>query len=875
MPSLPVGTVTFLFTDIEGSTRLVQALGGRYRSVLETHHAILRRAIGGHGGTEVSTEGDAFFAVFPSAREAVDATVGAQLELQATKWPDEVEILVRMGLHTGDGELGGDNYVGVDVHRAARIAAAGHGGQVLLSASTRALVEPTLPDGVRLRDLGEHRLKDLQAPERVHQLVIAGLAADFPALRSLDASSSNLAPPATALIGRERELGRLSELLAATRLLTLTGPGGTGKTRLALELGGQAGDQFSDGVIFVPLETYTERPMVAAAVAEAIGVRAQGQHDPEDVIIGYLGDRKMLLILDNFEQLVDVVPLVAKLLAGAAGLRIVATSRVPLHLSEEQEYPVPPLAVPAEESLDLEALSRVEAVALFVERARRVQPDFRLTDANAAAVAAICRRLDGLPLAIELAAARVKVLSPAMILGRLDHALPMLAGGGVDLPARQRTLRAAIDWSRRLLDEGAQALFARLTVFSGGWTIEAAEQVAAPEELALDLLDSLSGLVDHSLVRPAADSSDEPRFEMLGVIREYGAERLAERDDAASTERRHAEWALAFIEAEAPALEAGVDLARLDWLGREHDNLRAALAWSVRNDEREIGLRLATAAWRFWQQRGHIVEGRGWFDRLLPADQEPETLETRLLAAAHTAAGGLAYWQSALDEADAHYRSALDLDRRFDRRDRLGDDMYNLGFVSMTKGDLDSGRREFTESAELFAAAGQSNRLADTTSARGALESRAGNLEAARDLMEEGRRLNLQQGNRRRGTDNIMVLSHIYLGLGDLATARERLLTALTETLDEGDAGRWPLLLDAGSAIEEKAGRPSNALRLAAASAKRRAKIGGGPSFIVDVEHVVAEARAAVSELADQAWSEGERLDDDAVVALLRGADKK
>jgi predicted ATPase/class 3 adenylate cyclase len=878
VPSLPVGTVTFLFTDIEGSTRLVQELADRFRPALETHHAILRRAIAAHGGAEVSTEGDAFFAVFPSPLGAVSAAVDAQRELAAADWPDDRALLVRMGLHTGEGELGGDNYVGVDVHRAARIKGAGYGGQVLLSESTRALVEPALPGDVRLRDMGQHRLKDLPAPEHLYQLVVAGLPSEFPALRTLDSSLTNLVEAETPLIGRERELAELVVLLAASRLVTVTGPGGIGKTRLAVALGGQAQGQFGDGVVLVPLETFTERSVVAVAIGQAVGARPAAERDPEDALIEQVESRQLLLILDNFEQLTGVAPLVARLLAGAARVRIVVTSRVPLHLSGEQEYPLAPLPVPdASVNGGLEALLRIECVQLFVERARRVRPDFQLTDENAGAVAAICRRLDGLPLAIELAAARVKVLAPAIMLDRLEHSLSLLAGGSVDLPARQQTLRGAIDWSYQLLSKDEQALFRRLTVFSGGWTVEAAQDVAAPDlELGGDVLDGLIALVDQSLVRPAPDGgSGEPRFEMLQLIREYGAERLAETDEAPIIGQRHAEWFLSLVEAHVAALEEGSDLDWVDRLDREHDNLRAALRWSVERDRREIGLRLATAVWRFWQRRGHLREGREWFERLLPADDQVASVDPGVLAAALTAAGGIVYWQNRMDEAEVHYLAAYELDRRFGRSDRLGDDLYNLAFVAMLTEDFDTARRRFADSADLFAAADQPARLADTTAARGALELRAGNLEQARDWLEEGRRLHLEQGNRTRATDNSMVLSNVYFQLGDASKARELLLGGLAEARVMRDATRLPLVYDLAVAMAVKEGRPADALRLAAASARRRATLGGGiPNFVANVPALVAEARAALAATsdpgsADRAWAEGEALDDSALRDII------
>jgi predicted ATPase/class 3 adenylate cyclase len=881
MPSLPVGTVTFLFTDIEGSTRLVQELGPRFRDVLDAHHRILRRAISANAGVEVSTEGDAFFAVFSSATDAIAAAAAAQRELAAASWPEGVEIRVRMGLHTGNGEPGGDNYIGVDVHRAARIAAAGHGGQILLSEPSRALVEPGLPEELTLLDLGQHRLKDLRAPEHLHQLVIAGLPFAFPALRSLDARPTNLVAPATPLVGRDEELAELSDFLGRTRLLTLTGPGGTGKTRLAAELGTRTLPNFKDGAFFVPLETFTERSVVTTAVAQTVGAPGPGHREPEEVLVEHLAERQLLLILDNFEQVIVAAPLVARLLTDARELRVVATSRIPLHLVGEQEFPVLPLTVPdAGMTGSVAALSKVEAVALFVEAAQRVQPAFQLTDANAGAVAAICRRLDGLPLAIELAAARVKLLPPEAILARLEQALPLLAGGGVDQPARQRTLRGAIEWSYKLLDESQRTFFRQLSVFSGGWTVDAAEQVAALSgDLPIDVLDGLTALVDHSLVRPSVSApADEPRFEMLQVIREYGAERLAETDEAATVGRRHADWALALVEEAAPSLEGATDLRWFDRLIREHDNLRAALRWLIEQGDRESAMRLATAAWRFWQQRGFISEGRRWFDALLPADEHIGTLDPGVVAAAQTAAGGLAYWQNAVDDADAHYQTALSLDRAHGRADRLGDDVYNLAFISISRFDIDEARSRFLEAAGLFTAAGQTARLGDTTAARGAIEMRAGNLEAARDFMQEGRRLNLANGNRRRATDNSMALTNIYVRLGDMNAARSQLLTTLAEATETGDMSRWPLLLDMGTAMAFKEQRPRDALRLAGAAAKRRIDLGGSaPPFIVtNAAQIIADARAVVveqdgPEAADQALAEGESFDDEALAQLLAG----
>jgi len=499
-----------------------------------------------------------------------------------------------------------------------------------------------------------------------------------------------------------------------------------------------------------------------------------------------------------------------------------------------------------------------------------------VTDADWRVIAAICRRLDGLPLAIELAAARVKLFAPEALLARLDHALPLLAGGSVDLPARQQTLRGAIDWSCTLLEPAQQALFRRLAVFSGGWTVEATEEVARPGlDLGIDVLDGLTELVDHSLVRSVPDGpSGEPRFGMLQLIREFAAERLAETEDAEPVARRHAEWVLDLAESAAPMLEAGSGPAWLDRLGREHDNIRAALRWAIANDEPEIGLRIAASVWRFWQQRGHGREARQWFDRLWPSEPQVAAMDPAVIANAHTAIGGLAYWQNELEESGKHYRAAMEIDRGLGREDRLGNDVYNLGFIEMFTGDLDGARRSFEESADLFRAAGQGARLADTTTVRGALELRADKPAEALPWTLEGRRLNLETGNTTRATDAAMVLSYIHLSLGDLDASEEWLTTAVRETAETGYEARWPLIFDVGMALAVKRGRPFDALRLAAGSARRRLRHGGGaPTFFLEREGILAEARTTAEGLdaaaAEQAWADGDRLGDEELIALI------
>ena len=527
---LPTGTLTFLFSDIEGSTRLVQALGAAYPAVLERHQALLRAAFDEAGGVEVATEGDSFFVVFRSALAAVGAAAAADRALAAEPWPAEAGgVRVRMGLHSGEAMLGGDNYVGLDVHRAARIGAAAHGGQILISDMTRGLVAGSLSADLSLRDLGEHRLKDLDQPERLFQLAVSGLTQEFPPPRTLEIPT-NLPAQVTDFIGRKQEVQAVADLVRHSRLLTLTGPGGTGKTRLALQVASQLRSEFIGGVFFADLSPLTDPALIPTTIASALGVREQPDRPLLASLQAHLRDRRLLLVLDNFEQLQAGAPLVAQLLEAAPDLVVLVTSRERLHLRGEQEYPVPPLGLPDAASLShLDALTQYDAVALFIRRAQAVRPDFEIDNLSAPAVAGICARLDGLPLAIELAAARVKLLDPEAILRRLEGSLSLLTSTTRDLTERQRTLRGAIDWSHDLLDPTERILFRRLGIFVGGCSIERAQEICDGDgRLGIDMLDGLTSLTDKSLLRRLNPVDGEPRVGMLETVREY-ALRAADR----------------------------------------------------------------------------------------------------------------------------------------------------------------------------------------------------------------------------------------------------------------------------------------------------------------------------------------------------------
>jgi predicted ATPase/class 3 adenylate cyclase len=710
--ALPTGTVAFLFTDLEGSTRLAQSLPAeRWEELLARHRELIRTAIAEHRGVEVKTEGDGFFVAFGRTSDAIDAVVAAQRLLAAEPWPDDAPIRVRMGIHTGDGRLDPDGeYVGADVHRAARVAAAGHGGQVLLSETTSTLIGDTLPSGVSLHGLGEHRLKDLR-PERICQLDIAGLRTEFPPIRSLDRRPNNLPTQLTSFVGRTAELRAAADLLGSTRLLTLTGPGGTGKTRLSLQLAADVADRYADGVFFVALEPVRDPGLIAGTILTTLGLVESGGRSPRDVLVDWLMPRQVLLVLDNFEQVIDGAPVVAELLRAAPRLSAIVTSRAPLRVSGEQEYPVPGLPAPRDvlalsdleklnlrdedRHLDASAITQYEAVRLFIARAVGVRPDFQVTNENAPAVAGIAARLHGMPLAIELAAARVKLLAPDAILERLVHQLGVLSAGSRDLPERQQTLRGAIAWSHDLLDAGPRRLLARLAVFVGGCELDTAEEVCGPaSELdGLDVLDGLMALADQSLVR-AEEIDGETRFRMLDTIREFAAERLTESGERAEIERRHAEAFLGLAQRLTPRL-AGDDQRR--WLGRlerDHDNIRAVLDRATAAGDARTAIGLGFAMWRYWQKRGHLAEARRRLETIANAawSRDDPTLRARLMEAL----GGVAWWQADLTVMGPSYAEALALWEAIGDRKEIANALYNDSFRYAVTGNPKEGDPERT-----------------------------------------------------------------------------------------------------------------------------------------------------------------------------------
>ena len=695
MRKLPTGTVTLLFTDIEGSTRLLQQLGERYASVLEECRTLLRTVFLESHGHEVDTQGDAFFVAFARATDAVSAAVAAQYALAAHTWPEGMMVHVRMGLHTGEPQLSSVGYVGLDVHHAARIMSAGHGGQVLLSQTTRNLVEHDLPTGVSLRDLGAHRLKDLQHPSHLLQLVIAGLPADFPPLKTLDMYPHNLPVQPTQLIGREKEVALVQKLLypEEVRLLTLTGAGGTGKTRLGLQVAAELSDRFADGVFFVNLAPLSDPALVVPTIAQALDLKETGEQPLLDLLQASLRDKQLLLLLDNFEQVLGAAVQVADLLAACPRLKVLVTSRERLHVQAEQEFAVPPLTLPDLRHLpDLAALSQYEAVELFLERARATKHDFLLTPANARAVAEICTRLDGLPLAIELAATRIKLLPPQALLARLSSRLAVLTGARRDVPARQQTLRATIEWSYDLLQAAEQRLFRLLSIFVGGCQLSAVEAVceALGEEKG-KAFEGVASLIDKSLIQQSEQEDEEPRLVMLETIHEYGLEALAARGEVEVTWQAHAAYYLWLSEAAEPELVGPQQVLCLERLERDYGNLRAALLWALEqeNDAQEVALRLCGALREFWVLRGHLTEEQHLVTRALARSQAEATSVYRK---ALQAAVDIAYFLGDIDRCETESRKRLALCQQFGDKSGEAQSLALLGRLARMKGNYAAAR---------------------------------------------------------------------------------------------------------------------------------------------------------------------------------------
>ena len=874
--NLPRGTVTFLFTDIENSTRLMQEMGDRYPAAQTAHHEMLRAAFKSNEGHELRTEGDSFFCVFASAIDACAAAAAAQRSLAGYAWENGQALRVRMGLHTGEAPLVGNEYIGLDVHQAARIAGAAHGGQVVISDTTRGLVDGKLKPGLQIRDLGAHRLKDLALPEHLYQLVIEGLQETFPALRTLDATQNNLPTQMTSFVGRAAEVAEGKRLLQNTRLLTLTGPGGIGKTRLSLQIAAESAQQFPAGVYFVPLSAVRDPELVASAVAQVLGIPISGARTPIEGVVEHLHDKTILLVLDNFEQLLpDGAGAAKQLLQSGPGVKLLVSSRSVLHVYGEQESAVEPLGLPDQKALPgLDALRQYEAVKLFIERAVAVKPDFAVTNENAPAIAGICERVDGLPLAIELAAARIKLFSPQALLSRLETSLTALGSGARDLPGRQQTLRGAIDWSYEMLDENQKRLLNRFSVFARGAHIEQAELVCGPAgEVGGDVLSGLDDLADHSLLRRQPDFA-EPRLLMLQTIREYAGERLEESGESEEIRDRHVDAFCSLATTAAPNLFGEDQKMWLDRLELDHDNFRAALDWCVSQEDADRAMRLAGSFWRFWQMRGHLHEGRARLTSILAIPGGDRNRDAR--ARALEAAGGIAYWQGDMPAAQAFYDECLDLRRGGDDRRELANAIYNASFPNMVdRKDLNVSQVLLEEALPVYRELADDAGISQCQWAIGNLLYFKAKYGDAIPALDEAIELFRKAGNHFGLGWALHTRALCALRTDDVSGARNYMTEALGLFSKAGDLSGIALMLDDASEVAMMEGDRPGAIQLASAASAHQATVGAGLGSVLNLEEPRSRREDVAGEDDERAWNQGQVMTIEQAVALALGGRAK
>ena len=753
-----------------GSTVLAERLDEGWPDLLAAHNRLLRTAFAAHGGTELGTEGDAFFVAFTAAGSAAAAAAEAQRGLASHAWPDNEVIRVRMGLHTGEPTPTPEGYVGIDMHRAARVTAAAHGGQILLSQATRDLLPENL-DGITFRDLGDHRLKDLTGPQRLYQLCIEGLAVDFPPPRTIEGRVTNLPAQPTPLVGREAKLEAVRTLLLdeSTRMVTLTGPGGTGKTRLALQVAADLVGEFPDGVYGVLLAPISDPDLVPLELARVLGVEERSSLSLVEALKAELRNRRVLIVFDNFEHVGAAAEVLAVVLGACQRLKMLVTSREPLRIAAERQFPVPPLGLPASRGVKTAAeAAESDAVMLFVERARALRPDFELTDATAPIIAEICERLDGLPLAIELAAAWTKVLPPASLLRRLENRLELPAARGREVPARQSTLRQAITWSYDLLGDEERRLHPRLSVFMGGFTLEAAERVAGAGEL--DVLEGIASLVDRSLLREAEEAGGEPRFSMLETIREFAREQLAQAGEEDQLLNRHALEFAHFAEEADAGLRGDDQLLWFERLESEHDNLRAALDSSLAAGDDETALRLGGALGWFWYTHGHALEGCNRLTELLAATEgAPEALRARPMYAL----GVLLDQRGEPEGAVVLVERSLAIFREQGDRERVGAALNSLGSIKRVLGDLDAARSLLEESLAIRRELGDEARAASSLGNLGVLAFERGDLDDAEARFLEALELDRMHGNEWGASATLDSLAAVAIERGHHQRARE------------------------------------------------------------------------------------------------------
>ena len=865
MPALPTETYTFLFTDIQGSTRLWEQHPDAMRAVLARHDALLRASIEAHGGHVFKTAGDSFHAAFADAEAALSAALAAQTALHAEPWllPPGETLRVRAALHVGAAEERGGDYFGVPLSRTARLLSAAHGGQTLVSEAFAALADGALVSDASLRSLGRHRLKDLAQPQEVFQLVHPALPDAFPPLRSLEAFTHNLPSQLSSFVGRTREMEDARRLLAETRLLTLTGTGGVGKTRLALQVAAEAIEDYPSGVWLVDLAPLTDPALLPQAVAAVLGIREEsGERTLVQTLTDALRLRSALLLWDNCEHLVDACAHLAEtLLRACPGLRLLATSREALAIGGEAVLPISSLSLPPNaEAATPEALADCDSVRLFVDRAEAAQPAFRLSDGNVAAVVQVCARLDGIPLALELAAARVRVLTPEQIAGRLDDRFRLLSGGSRTALPRQQTLRALIDWSYDLLPPAEKALLRRLSVFAGGWALEAAETVCTGHDVEdWEVLDLLSRLVAKSLVVVEPPDAGRVRYHLLENLRSYARERLAETGEANALAARHRDWFVDLAEEAEPRLSGPEQGSWLDRLEKDHDNLRAALTFShdVGGDI-EAGLRLAGALWKFWWMRGYFSEGRGFLERALA---NSGGVNPSLRAKALNRVGILAEAQGDYATATATYGEGLSIQKSLGDNLSVASALTNLGNVASSRGEWKTARDYYEQGLYICQELEDQKRIAILLMNIGIVANHQQEYAKAQSLYEESLELF-------RMRQDLGPLSAVLLNLGDLAcnqgdyvSARAYLFEGLQIAEQLGEKECIASILTTLGYTASPLGQYEQAAKLFGAAASIRISAGFllAPRNQSFLEENIATVRANLGEKKFQSiWKQGE-----------------
>jgi predicted ATPase/class 3 adenylate cyclase len=872
MAEMPSGTVTFLFTDVENSSSLWERDGTAMMSALARHVSLLREAVDAHGGVLYKTVGDGTQSAFPTAPAAISAALTAQSALLAEPWPDELGPLrACMAIHAGEAEPRGGDYLAAPLNRLSRVLGMARGGQILLTEAVEQLAQDGLPAGGSLQELGVMRLRDIKRAERVFVLVHPDLPQDIDLPIASDQQTRHFPPALTPFLGREEQISAIAQLVAApnVHLVTLTGPGGIGKTRLAIQVGERLASSFAGGAVFVDLSSLREPAQVLPAIGRALGLREVNAGSLVQQIHSLLAERETLLILDNFEHLLGSAAVVANLLGGSE-VELLVTSRAPLRVQGEHEYLVPTLLLPDHsQRTNAAALATNEAVALFVDRARAVRPDFELTDAIAPIIAEICARLDGLPLAIELAAARIKVLPPAALLSRLERRLPLLTGGRRDAPERQRTLRDTIAWSYDLLAPEVCELFLRLGVFVGGWTIEAAEAVANPEG-NLDVLGGLTSLVEMSLVR-LDETESEPRFRMLETIREYAVDRLAEGGEDAAIRERHATFYLDFAEAAEPELVRANQVEWLDRLAADGPNITAALGWLLEQNRIDEGLRLSVAMRFFWLRRAPFGEGSRWLTAFLerPADGVSPRTRARALAAA----GSFNHRLGRLDETRTLYRDALTLFR--EAGDLIGEArlLRNLASVAIDRGEFEEAESLLTESRAVADRNGNPRSVADVVGLSGTLAFAQGDYDQASARLKEASDRFRVLGDVASVMDASGDAAYMTALNGDAVGAATLFAESLSFAMDleAPDRISWALL-GTGNLAAAK-GDAAQAVRLfgSAAAIQQSMQRDLRPSVDLIQERILAEQRQQLGESEYKAaWEEGRTLSQERAVAEAR-----